>query len=36
MICKKFGELSDKQIEAVLQLTFQLIASANYGRFLKR
>lgn len=33
MICKKIGELSDKQIEAVLQLTFQLIASANYGRF---
>lgn len=33
MLCKKFGELSDKQIEAVLQLTFQLIASANYGHF---
>ena len=31
MICKKFGSLSDKQIEAVMQLTFQLIASANYG-----
>lgn len=33
MICKKFGSLSNKQIEAVLQLTFQLIASANYGSF---
>lgn len=33
MFCKKFGELSDKQIEAILQLTFQLIASANYGVF---
>lgn len=33
MIYKNFGELSDKQIEAVLQLTFQLIASANYGAF---
>lgn len=33
MICKKFGDLNDKQIEAVLQLTFQLIASANYGAF---
>lgn len=33
MNCKKFGELSDKQIEAVLQLKFQLIASANYGDF---
>lgn len=33
MICLKFGELSDMQIEAVLQLTFQLIASANYGSF---
>lgn len=32
MICRNFGELSDKQIEAVLQLTFQLIAGANYGR----
>lgn len=33
MICKNFGELNDKQIEAILQLTFQLIASANYGHF---
>ena len=33
MYCKSFGELDDRQIEAVLQLTFQLIASANYGRF---
>lgn len=33
MNCKNFGELSDEQIEAILQLTFQLIASANYGRF---
>ena len=33
MICKNFGELSDKRIEAVLQLTFQLIASANHGVF---
>lgn len=32
MICEKFGELNDRQIEAVLQLTYQLIASANYGR----
>lgn len=32
MICKNFGELNDNQIKAVLQLTFQLIASANYGR----
>lgn len=29
--CKNFGELSDEQIKAVLQLTYQLIASANYG-----
>ncbi len=33
MFCENFGELSDRQIEAVLQLTFQLIASANYGVF---
>lgn len=36
MICKDFGELSDSQIKAVLQLTFQLIASANYGNFSER
>lgn len=33
MYCKTFGELDDRQIEAVMQLTFQLIASANYGKF---
>ena len=33
MNCKNFGELNDKQIKAVMQLTFQLIASANYGVF---
>ncbi len=33
MICKEFGNLNDGQIKAVLQLTFQLIASANYGVF---
>lgn len=33
MVCNKFGDLSDQQIEAILQLTFQLIASANYGAF---
>ena len=33
MICRNSGELSDRQIEAVLQLTFQLIASANYRSF---
>lgn len=33
MNCKNFGELSDRQIKAILQLTFQLIASANYGSF---
>ena len=33
MNCKNFGELNDKQIKAILQLTFQLIASANYGNF---
>ena len=31
MNCREFGELSDLQIKAVMQLTFQLIASANYG-----
>ena len=29
--CEKFGELTDEQIKAVMQLTFQLIASANCG-----
>lgn len=33
MNCKNFGELSDNQIKAILQLTFQLIASASYGDF---
>ena len=33
MNCNDFGELSDGQIEAILQLTFQLIASASYGNF---
>lgn len=33
MICGIFGELTDDQITAVMQLTYQLIASANYGRF---
>lgn len=29
--CGIFGELTDEQITAVMQLTFQLIASANCG-----
>lgn len=33
MNCGIFGELTDDQITAVMQLTYQLIASANYGRF---
>ncbi len=32
MYCKQFGDLSDDEICAVLQLTYQLISSANYGR----
>lgn len=32
MNCGNFGELNDDQITAVMQLTYQLIASANYGR----
>ena len=31
MRCNKFGELTDTEIKAVLQLTYQLIASANFG-----
>lgn len=31
MFCKSFGDLSDDEIKAILQLTYQLIASANYG-----
>lgn len=32
MNCKKFGDLTDTEICAVLQLTYQLIASANFGQ----
>ena len=32
MYCNQFGELSDDEICAVLQLTYQLISGANYGR----
>ena len=31
MKCGDFGELGHEQIKAVLQLTYQLIAGANYG-----
>ena len=31
MNCKKFGELTITEVQAVLQLTYQLIASANFN-----
>lgn len=31
--CGKFGQLTDDEITAVFQLTYQLIACANYGKF---
>lgn len=33
MDCKEFGYLTKMQILAILQLVYQLIASAAYGRF---
>lgn len=32
MKCNKFGEMTDDEITAVMQLTYQLIGSANYGQ----
>lgn len=33
MNCGTFGQLTDDEITAVFQLTYQLIACANYGKF---